>query len=112
MRTMTPTKNPRKNRLWQRRTGKVQRNRLNRPYTASKPQKTDRELIAAYLEELGIDWKNADQSKAAIRSITQLEPEEANYPEIVGRLSVKVQEQREAKAEAERLKKTKAAAPQ
>jgi len=58
-------------------------------------------LIAAHLEELGINWKNAEQTKAAIRSITQLEPKEANCPEIENWLWVKVQEQREASAEAD-----------
>jgi len=58
-------------------------------------------LIAAHLEELGINWKDAEQAKAAIRSITQLEPEEANFPEIESWLWVKVQEQREASAEAD-----------
>jgi hypothetical protein len=60
-----------------------------------------RALIAAHLEELGINWKDPEQAQAAIRSITQLEPEEANFPEIESWLWVKVQEQREASAEAD-----------
>jgi len=60
-----------------------------------------RALIAAHLEELGINWKDAEQAQAAIRSITQLEPKEANCPEIENWLWVKVQEQREASAEAD-----------
>ena len=75
-----------------------------------KPPVSDKEKIATYLEKLGIDWKNAEQAKAAIRSITQLDPEEKNFPEIASRLSVRVQEQREAQVEAERLKKLNAAA--
>jgi len=73
------------------------------------PQKTDKPRIAEHLEELGIDWKNADVARAAIKSITQLEPTEDNFPEIEARLAVRVEEQREAKAEAERLKNSNAA---
>ena len=69
----------------------------------------DRKKIAAHLKELGVDYKNAEIAKAMIKSITQLEPEEANFPDIEGRLAVRVQEQREAKAEAERLKNSNAA---
>ena len=72
-------------------------------------QKSDKERIAEHLEELGIDWKNADVARAAIKSITQLEPTEDNFPEIEARLAVRVEEQREAKAEAERLKNSNAA---
>jgi hypothetical protein len=74
-----------------------------------KPPKSDNERIAIQLEALGIDWKDAEAAKAAIKSITQLEPEEANFPEIAARLSIRVQEQREAKAEAEKLKQSNAA---
>jgi len=72
----------------------------------------DRRKIAAYLQELGVDVKkdkNGEVSKAMMKSITQLEPTEENFPEIAARLSVRVQEQREAKAEAERLKGMNAA---
>jgi len=56
----------------------------------------DRKKITAYLQELGVDYKNAEVSKAMIKSIAQLEPTEANFPEIAARLSIRVQEQREA----------------
>src|SRR5712691_9912361 len=54
-----------------------------------KPQKSDKERIAMHLEELGIDWKDAEQAKGAILSLTQLTPEEANFPEIESRLSIR-----------------------
>jgi hypothetical protein len=74
-----------------------------------KPKKTDRELIALYLEELGIDYTDKEQAKAVVLSITQLTLEEPNYAEIASRLSVTVHERREAKVEAEKLKQLNAA---
>ena len=62
------------------------------------PQKSDKERIAMHLEALGIDWKDAEQAKGAIKSITQLEPTEDNFPEIEARLSIRVQEKRDADA--------------
>jgi hypothetical protein len=57
-----------RNRLWQGRAGKVQRDRLSSPLIPKRQKRPT-------------------------------EPEGANYPEIMGRLSVKVQEQREAQAD-------------
>ena len=37
--------------------------------------------MATHFEYLGIDWKDAEQAKAALRSQPQLAPEEKNFPD-------------------------------